>query len=588
MSLTVSKTGRGAVQAAFAFWRQVVAALCILALALPAHAQDQLKPWLGLSFQPVTESVASALGIESAGVLVSAVIQGSPAQKAGLMPGDLILSLDGQPVTTMDSFTDIMGQSLPGLTIPITLVRDGATLGLEATLVATPAKFEPADFSFYEKGDPPADTSGRQTIGGAIIATLNPAIAEPLGLGRNARGAVVLSVEQGSPAEELGLERGDAIFSVNLKRTTSALAVAEAYLARPGGPDSAALLMVGDGDTRTFGLLAAKAEGYRAKWGAMWDLAGKKFATSAGDTISSYGWLEYGKRLALSNYTPGLTNYTNYAYVLQDDGTIGFGDLKKVGENWEVPKITTRGRPIDGRAYDWVINGDTHLLTYDIGPSGWSYSRAEKRRNGTLKEVNSSGTFKLVDEAAIEQLAAAYKRKQAQLAQQQAQQQAQAQAQRSSGGGGGLLGALGGAMLGSIAGGNTEQIVGAAMKGAAMVDPNMSALDSVGNEMIGGNTGSVGGLGSLGGSAGGSYPTRPNALGGSAACSMMNQGNYRDVSLSGGNDVQLKTMCGQAFEYYSMYLRAIEQGYSEADANRTYDAHQQAALNAISFYENNR
>ena len=47
-------------------------------------------------------------------------------------------------------------------------------------------------------------------------------------------------------------------------------------------------------------------------------------------------------------------------------------------------------------------------------------------------------------------------------------------------------------------------------------------------------------------------------------------------------------MCGQAFEYYSMYLRAIEHGYSEADANRTYDAHQQAALNAISFYQNNR
>jgi hypothetical protein len=166
----------------------------------------------------------------------------------------------------------------------------------------------------------------------------------------------------------------------------------------------------------------------------------------------------------------------------------------------------------------------------------------------------------------------------------------QAQAQRSSGGGGGLLGALGGAMLGAMAGGNTEQVVGAAMKGAAMVDPNLSALDSVGNEMIGGTgaAGGVGGLGALGGSAGGSYPTRPNALGGSAACSMMNQGNYRDVSLSGGNDVQLKTMCGQAFEYYSMYLRAIEQGYSEADANRTYDAHQQAALNAISFYENNR
>jgi hypothetical protein len=158
------------------------------------------------------------------------------------------------------------------------------------------------------------------------------------------------------------------------------------------------------------------------------------------------------------------------------------------------------------------------------------------------------------------------------------------------GGGGGLFGALGGAMLGAMAGGNTSQVVGAAMKGAAIVDPNAAALGSVGDSLISGNTASVGGMGGLGNASGGggSYPTRPNLLDGSPACSMMNQNNYRDVSLSGGNDVQLKTMCGQAFEYYHMYLNAISQGYSEADANRTYAAHQGAAQNAIAFYQNNR
>jgi hypothetical protein len=157
------------------------------------------------------------------------------------------------------------------------------------------------------------------------------------------------------------------------------------------------------------------------------------------------------------------------------------------------------------------------------------------------------------------------------------------------GGGGGLFGALGGAMLGAMAGGNTSQVVGAAMKGAAIVDPNAAALGSVGDSLITGNTASVGGMGNLANTGGGgSYPTRPNALNGSPACSMMNEGNYRTVAVSGGNDVQLKTMCGQAFEYYHMYKNAIAQGYSEADANRTYAAHQGAAQNAISFYQNNR
>jgi hypothetical protein len=85
------------------------------------------------------------------------------------------------------------------------------------------------------------------------------------------------------------------------------------------------------------------------------------------------------------------------------------------------------------------------------------------------------------------------------------------------------------------------------------------------------------------GASGGSYPTRPNlALG---ACAGFTEANYRQRALSGGGDQQLYTMCGQAFEYYVMYKRAIAQGYSEADANRTYAAHQQAANVASGFLQ---
>ena len=75
---------------------------------------------------------------------------------------------------------------------------------------------------------------------------------------------------------------------------------------------------------------------------------------------------------------------------------------------------------------------------------------------------------------------------------------------------------------------------------------------------------------------------------GQPACAMMNEGNYRQVGVSGGTDVQLKTMCAQAYEYYVMYKRAIAQGYAEADANRTYAAHEQSARVAIDFYSKNR
>lgn len=84
------------------------------------------------------------------------------------------------------------------------------------------------------------------------------------------------------------------------------------------------------------------------------------------------------------------------------------------------------------------------------------------------------------------------------------------------------------------------------------------------------------------------YPTKKNMLQGQSACANFNETNYRQLALSGEPDTQLKAMCGQAYEYYTMYKRAIKQGYSEADANRTYAAHEGAARNAVSFYENNR
>jgi hypothetical protein len=78
------------------------------------------------------------------------------------------------------------------------------------------------------------------------------------------------------------------------------------------------------------------------------------------------------------------------------------------------------------------------------------------------------------------------------------------------------------------------------------------------------------------------YPTRPS-LAAKGACSGFSD-NYRKEVVAPGVDAQLGAMCGQALEYYSMYQRAIAQGYSEADANRTYEAHEKAMLVANSFY----
>ncbi|HZW16759.1 MAG TPA: hypothetical protein VFF66_10985 [Brevundimonas sp.] len=151
-----------------------------------------------------------------------------------------------------------------------------------------------------------------------------------------------------------------------------------------------------------------------------------------------------------------------------------------------------------------------------------------------------------------------------------------------------MMGAVGGMAAVGAYGGDADMMMQGAALGASVTGGGSSVAQGLASST--GVYDNVGLTGSVGQTAtgGAGVTVRPNALGSSPACSMMNESNYRQVALSGGNDVQLKTMCGQAFEYYTMYKRAIAQGYSEADANRTYDAHQQAALNAISFYNNNR
>lgn len=155
-----------------------------------------------------------------------------------------------------------------------------------------------------------------------------------------------------------------------------------------------------------------------------------------------------------------------------------------------------------------------------------------------------------------------------------------------------LVGAGLGLAAANAAGMDATQAAGMAAKGAAAMNPGSQAAQlagATGDALLQGS-GAGASSGAAAGGAGrrASYPTRPNVLAGQAACAMMDEGNYRQVGTAGGTDVQLRTMCAQAYEYYVMYKRAIAQGYAEADANRTYAAHEQSARNAIAFFTNNR
>jgi serine protease Do/serine protease DegQ len=148
---------------------------------------------LGVSMYTVTPDIAHSLGLSSAvGALVSQVVEGSPADKAGIRTGDVITSVNGQPVKSNSELRNTIGLRRVGDKVEIGLVRDGKPLKVTAVIADTAA--EP----------PGGPASIHKGLEGAALEDAP-----------DASGALVRSVEAGSAAGQAGLRAGDVIVGAN-------------------------------------------------------------------------------------------------------------------------------------------------------------------------------------------------------------------------------------------------------------------------------------------------------------------------------------------------------------------------------------
>ena len=89
------------------------------------HKGKVVHPWMGVQLQPITEEIASHLGLKNTeGALVAGVVQDSPAQQAGLLPGDIILEIDGQKIKTVDDLIDIVKKAQVGQKLKLLIHRE--------------------------------------------------------------------------------------------------------------------------------------------------------------------------------------------------------------------------------------------------------------------------------------------------------------------------------------------------------------------------------------------------------------------------------------------------------------------------------
>ncbi|BAU73036.1 HtrA protease/chaperone protein [Metapseudomonas furukawaii] len=179
---------------------------------------DQLKSegkvsrgWLGVVIQEVNKDLAESFGLDKpAGALVAQVQEGGPAAKGGLQVGDVILSLNGQPIVVSADLPHLVGNLKPGSKIELGVVRDGSRKTLDMAIGALPEDGE----EMAAAGQGVERSSNRL---GVSVVELTDEQKKALDI----QGGVVIKEVQDGPAAMMGLRPGDVITHLNNQSITS-------------------------------------------------------------------------------------------------------------------------------------------------------------------------------------------------------------------------------------------------------------------------------------------------------------------------------------------------------------------------------
>jgi Do/DeqQ family serine protease len=176
-----------------------------------------IRPWLGARLQSVTPDIARAMGLAApTGALVADVWPGGAAAQGGLKQGDVVTSVDGQPIADAASLNYAMGNHKAGEVARLSVRRAAG-----AQTVTVRAEPPPALPARDER-----TITGRNPFQGATVVNLSPAVAEEVGVDPfGEKGVMVLKMAPGA-AQQVGLRPGDIIRQVNGRaiRTTGDLA----------------------------------------------------------------------------------------------------------------------------------------------------------------------------------------------------------------------------------------------------------------------------------------------------------------------------------------------------------------------------
>lgn len=170
-----------------------------------------VRGWMGVEIGELDEVMAQQFNVpEGEGVLINGVTEDSPAKKAGLERGDVVVEFDGKKVKTPADLQTLVAKTKPDKKVKIRIIRGGKEQDVVMTTGERPA---------MEEGVASRKDGDSNEWEGAKIADSNPALAKQYGLPSNENGVIILGIERGGLAAEAGLYEGDLVLSINQNKT---------------------------------------------------------------------------------------------------------------------------------------------------------------------------------------------------------------------------------------------------------------------------------------------------------------------------------------------------------------------------------
>lgn len=194
------------------------------------------RGWLGIAIQELTKELAESFGMKNNnGALIAGVEKNSPAEKGGLIAGDVITKFDNKPIMTSADLPRVVGTTKPGKVVPVEVFRKGGVQMLNIGVGEMPSDGAEAPQSNKAPAKPEVNKIG------LTLKELTPAQKKKLN-GRNG----LLVIDSTGLAAQAGIRRGDVILGLNNSESQSVETFNKQINAVPAGKTVAVLVLRGE------------------------------------------------------------------------------------------------------------------------------------------------------------------------------------------------------------------------------------------------------------------------------------------------------------------------------------------------------